>query len=125
MQIPRRVDYGFRAVIYLSVRGRQKYCSITEIATQQEVPKKFLAKIIQDLMRCDLIKSKRGPRGGYTLARSPEKISLSDVIETIVGGHRRQRLGCCNRHSGDSNKQLPSQRETMKQPKAADAIFNS
>jgi Rrf2 family protein len=85
MQIPRRVDYGLRAVVYLSVRGREKCCSITEIAKQQEVPKTFLEKIIQDLMRCGLIKSKRGPCGGYTLARSPEQISFSDVIEAIEG----------------------------------------
>jgi Rrf2 family transcriptional regulator, iron-sulfur cluster assembly transcription factor len=84
MQIPRRVDYGLRAVIYLSVRG-EKCCSITEIAKQQEVPQKFLEKIIQDLMRCGLIKSKRGACGGYTLARSPEQISFYDVIEAIEG----------------------------------------
>src|SRR4029453_4482561 len=85
MQIPRRLDSSLRAVIYLSVRGQEKCCSITEIAKQQEVPKTFLEKIIQDLIRCGLIKSKRGPCGGYTLARSPEKISLSDVIEAIEG----------------------------------------
>jgi Rrf2 family protein len=44
------------------------------------VPKKFLEKIIQDLIRCGLIKSKRGARGGYSIARSPERISFSDVI---------------------------------------------
>jgi Rrf2 family protein len=85
MQIPRRVDYGLRAVIYLSVQDPEKCCSITEIAKQQGVPKKFLEKIIQDLMRCGLIKSKRGACGGYTLARSPEAISFYDVIEAIEG----------------------------------------
>jgi Rrf2 family protein len=86
MQIPRRLDSSLRAVIYLSVRGREKGCSITEIAKQQEVPKKFLEKIIQDLIRCGLIKSKRDPCAGYTLARSPKQISFSDVIEAIEGG---------------------------------------
>ena len=60
MQIPRRVDYGLRAVIYLAIQDPEKCCSITEIAKQQGVPKKFLKKIIQDLLRCGLIKSKRG-----------------------------------------------------------------
>jgi len=85
MQIPRRVDYGLRAVIYLSVQDPERCCSITEIATQQGVPKKFLEKIIQDLIRGGLIKSKRGSCGGYTLARSPEKISFYEVIEAIEG----------------------------------------
>jgi len=84
MQIPRAVDYGLRAVIYLSVRG-EKCCSIKEIAKQQKVPKRFLEKIIQDLMRCGLVKSKRNACGGYTLARSPEQISFYDVIEAIEG----------------------------------------
>ena len=85
MQIPRPVDYGLRAVIYLSVQDPRKCCSITEIAKHHGVPKKFLQKIIQDLIRCGLIKSKRGARGGYSLARSPERISFSDVIAAIEG----------------------------------------
>jgi Rrf2 family protein len=85
MQIPRRVDYGLRAVIYLAAQDRERCCSIAEIATQQGVPRKFLEKIIQDLMHRGLIKSKRGSCGGYTLARSPEAISFYDVIEAIEG----------------------------------------
>ena len=85
MQIPRRVDYGLRAVIYLSGQDPEKCCSMAEIATRQGVPRKFLEKIIQDLIRGGLIKSKRGSCGGYALARSAEEISFSDVIEAIEG----------------------------------------
>jgi len=85
MQIPRRVDYGLRAVIYLSGQDRAKCCSIAEIAQQQGIPRKFLEKIIQDLVRGGLIKSKRGSCGGYALARAPEEISFNDVIEAIDG----------------------------------------
>lgn len=85
MQIPRRVDYGLRAVIYLSIQDPERCCSITEIAKQQGVPKKFLEKIIQDLIRGGLIKSKRGACGGYTLARSPDEISFYEVIEALEG----------------------------------------
>ncbi len=85
MQIPRRVDYGLRAVIYLSGQDPGKCCSIAEIAEQQGVPRKFLEKIIQDLIRGGLIKSKRGACGGYTLARAPEEISFNDVIKAIEG----------------------------------------
>jgi Rrf2 family protein len=85
MQVPRRVDYGLRAVIYLSVQDPERCCSITEIAKQQGVPKKFLEKIIQDLIRSGLIKSKRGACGGYTLARSADEISFYEVIEALEG----------------------------------------
>ena len=99
MQIPRRVDYGLRAMIYLSGQDPEKCCSIAEIARQQGVPRKFLEKIIQDLIRSGLIKSKRGSCGGYALARAPESISFSDVIEAIEGpiavnACMDERLGC-------------------------------
>jgi len=85
MQVPRRVDYGLRAIIYLARQDSEKCCSIAEISTQQSIPKKFLEKIIQDLMRTGLIRSKRGSCGGYALARLPEEISIHDVIEAIEG----------------------------------------
>ena len=85
MQIPRRVDYGLRAVIYLSGQDPERCCSMAEIAERQGVPRKFLEKIIQDLIRAGLIKSKRGSCGGYALARSAEEISFSDVIAAIEG----------------------------------------
>jgi Rrf2 family protein len=85
MQIPRRIDYGLRAVIYLSGQEPEKCCSIAEIARQQGVPKKFLEKIIQDLVRGGLIKSRRGSCGGYTLARAADAISIYDVIAAIEG----------------------------------------
>lgn len=85
MQIPRRVDYGLRAVIYLSGQDPDKCCSIAEIAKQQGMPRKFLEKIIQDLIRGGLIRSKRGSCGGYALARAPEEITFTDVIKAIEG----------------------------------------
>ncbi len=85
MQIPRRVDYGLRAAIYLSRQEPNKSCSIAEIAEQQAVPRKFLEKILQDLVRSGLLKSKRGQNGGYSLAKSPGEISFQDVIEALEG----------------------------------------
>ena len=85
MQIPRRVDYGLRAMIYLATQDPARSCSVGEIASQQTIPRKFLEKIIQDLIRCGLVKSKRGPDGGYSLARLPREISFQNVIEALEG----------------------------------------
>lgn len=85
MQMPRRVDCGLRVVLYLSVQRPEKWCSITQIAKRQGVPKKFLEEIVQDLVRSGLIKSSRGPCRGYTLARTLEQISVCDVIDAIEG----------------------------------------
>jgi Rrf2 family protein len=98
LQVPRRVDYGLRAVIYLSGQDPEKCCSIAEIAKQQGAPRKFLEKIIQDLVRSGLIKSKRGSSGGYQLARAPEAISFCDVIEALEGPIAVN--ACLDLHSG-------------------------
>ena len=85
MQIPRRVDYGLRAAIYLAAQDRERSCSLAEIAERQGVPRKFLEKIIQDLIHGGLVKSKRGPDGGYTLTRAPGEISFQDIVEALEG----------------------------------------
>lgn len=85
MQISRRVDYGLRAVIYLSNQDPQRSCCLAEIAGQQGIPRKFLEKIIQDLIRSGLVRSKRGPDGGYALARSPSEVTFQEVIEALEG----------------------------------------
>src|SRR5438105_15910069 len=85
MQIPRRVDYGLRAVIYLSGQDPDRCCSIAEIAKQQGVPRKFLEKIIQDLIRGGRTKCKRCACGGRMVARSPRAMSFSDSIKAIEG----------------------------------------
>ena len=79
MQIPRKIEYALRAMIHLAdhpdgvARG-------TEIATQEHIPKYYLEKVIRDLMRGGLVRARRGPGGGYHLARPPETISFRDVI---------------------------------------------
>ena len=86
MQVSRKVDYALRAAIYLATQDLKKTCSSTgEIAEIQRIPKKFLEKIIQDLVHSGLVKSKRGPDGGYNLARPAHEISFQDVIEAVEG----------------------------------------
>ena len=85
MQIPRKVDYAIRAAIYLAAQDPEKKCSSGEIAENQGIPRKFLEKIIQNLTRSGLVKSKRGTDGGYSLARPTHEITLRDIIEAIEG----------------------------------------
>jgi Rrf2 family protein len=85
MQISRKADYALRAVIYLSSQDPERSCSAGEIAAHERVPQKFLEKIIRDLIRSGLVKSKRGCDGGYSLARSPHQISFRDVMEAVEG----------------------------------------
>lgn len=84
MEITRETDYAIRCVLYLA--GKQDVVTmVDEIAKEMSVPKSFLAKILQKLVRAKVARSFRGVKGGFQLARNPEDISLLTVIETIQG----------------------------------------
>lgn len=89
MQITRQADYALRAMLYLarlkSEEGENKRAATSKIAESQEIPSSFLAKIISQLSIAGLIHTSRGARGGVSLARKPEEISLLDVVEAIDG----------------------------------------
>lgn len=85
MQISRKVDYALRAIIYLCAQKDGQPVSVKQIASNRRIPRKFLEKIIQDLIRSGLVKSHRGAHGGYTLARTPADVSFRDVIEAVEG----------------------------------------
>ena len=86
MQVSRKVDYALRAVIHLADDEHQgRACSVAEIADRERIPKQFLEKIIRDLIRTGLVRSQRGPHGGYVLARPAEAVTFRDVIEAVEG----------------------------------------
>lgn len=85
MQVSRKVDYALRAIIYLSQQRDARPVPVKEIASHRRIPRKFLEKIIQDLIRAELVRSHRGAHGGYTLARTPDQVSFRDVIEAVEG----------------------------------------
>lgn len=85
MQISRKADYALRAALYLAAQDPGRSCSASEIAGRQNVPQRFLEKIIRDLMRRGLVHSKRGWDGGYALARPPQEITFREVIEAVEG----------------------------------------
>lgn len=85
MQITRQADYAVRAVHYLAKLGEDKRAATSQIAQQQHIPPSFLAKIVSQLSVAGLLQTSRGARGGVSLARDPEKISLLEVVEAIDG----------------------------------------
>ncbi len=85
MQISRRVDYALRAAIYLANQAPGVAVSVTEISDKADIPRKFLEKIIQDMIHAGLVISRRGSHGGYLLNRSPREISFQDVMESVEG----------------------------------------
>ena len=88
MQFTRAEEYGIMGVMYLAEQDRSRVVPLSEIADAQEVPEKFLAKIFQNLTKSGLVRSHRGVKGGFTLGKTPDGISMREVVETIQGPYQ-------------------------------------
>ena len=84
MLVTRETDYAVRCVLYLA-REKDLVANVTEIAQAMHIPKTFLAKILQRLIRSGIVGSLRGMHGGFKLAKKPADISLLDILEAIQG----------------------------------------
>jgi len=85
MRLTRAGEYAVRCVLYLAKKGDGKLVSRQEIAEKCDVPSHFLAKIAQQLAKAGIIEILQGAKGGYRLLRRPDKVTLLDVIEAIIG----------------------------------------
>lgn len=85
MQITRQADYALRAMLFLARLEPNQRAATNQIADSQKIPPSFLAKIISQLSIAGLIHTSRGARGGVSLARPSEEISVLEVVEAIDG----------------------------------------
>lgn len=87
MKLSVRGEYALRALLVLGLDYIEddSVVRIQEISDRQNIPKRFLEQILNDLKSAGLLESKRGIAGGYRLKRPPEKISLAEVIRHIEG----------------------------------------
>lgn len=86
MKVSARCDYACKALLELALHWPNKGpVRIHHISERQGIPVKYLVQILIQLKRMGLIESVRGRQGGYTLAASPEKISLGEVMRQIGG----------------------------------------
>lgn len=85
MQITKQADYAIRTIHYLSYLEPNTRAATRQIAAEKSIPPSFLAKIISQLSIGGLIHTSRGAKGGVMLARTPEDITVLDVVEAIDG----------------------------------------
>jgi Rrf2 family transcriptional regulator, iron-sulfur cluster assembly transcription factor len=85
MKLSTKTRYGVRAVFDIAYHNSGRPTQARDIARRQEVPLRYLEQIFQELRRAHLVAAKRGPRGGYYLARAPEAITLGDVVRAVQG----------------------------------------
>ncbi len=85
MKITQEVDYALRVILFLSNLGLGRKIEAKSISQQENIPLRFLLKLLRKLTHANIIKSFRGVNGGYALDQMPENINLKQVIEAIDG----------------------------------------
>jgi Rrf2 family protein len=83
--LSKKTQYAFRALAHLALNYGKDPVRISSIAMQEKIPLKFLENILVELKNADLLESKKGKGGGYSLKISPKKINLATVIRVING----------------------------------------
>ena len=85
LRFTKRADYGLMAINYIVMHGEDAAVSAKRIADEFGIPHELLAKILQRLAKRGFITSHNGPKGGYVLARSPEQVTVGQVIRALEG----------------------------------------
>lgn len=83
--ISKKTKYGLKALIFLAQQPRNEPVLISELAMQEEIPKKFLEQILLDLKNHGILQSKKGKGGGYALSKPPSQIIMGQVIRILNG----------------------------------------
>ena len=81
----RSSEYAIRAFVHLAQTPDGKYAMVKTIAEQEDIPPHFLAKILQQLVRKGLLRSSKGPTGGFALRAAAHEIRLLDIVEALDG----------------------------------------
>ena len=98
MRLPSRTDYAIRASIELAANATEHPLTVAAIAKSQRIPVRYLGAIMTQLRKAGIVVARRGPDGGYELARTANKVMLADVIRAVdgalteVGGARPENL---------------------------------
>jgi len=85
MKLSTKIRYGSRAMLELASHYGEGAIELREIARKENISAKYLEQVIIPLRTSGLVKSVRGSKGGYSLAKPPSEISLKDVIEVLEG----------------------------------------
>jgi len=94
MHVTAKADYAVRAVVELADSTQDSPRKVDEVARAQSIPVSFLENILTQLRSAGVVRSQRGPEGGYWLARPAEEVTLADIIRAVEGplvGVRGQR----------------------------------
>lgn len=85
MKITRAGDYALKVMAYIASQGKDKVFMRNELSTICKIPDSFLGKILQSLAKNELLVSERGKKGGFRFVKSPEDVTIYDIITAVEG----------------------------------------
>ncbi len=85
MKLSTRTRYGVISILDLALNQESEPVSLKEIATRQQLPYKYLERMLTTLRTAGFVRSIRGSQGGYTLAKPPDQITLREVFDVLEG----------------------------------------
>jgi Rrf2 family protein len=94
MELSSRVRYALLALLELASSYEQgNFLQIDQIAATHRIPERYLAQLLMALRRCGLVRSQRGAKGGYALAKEPEQITIREVVVCLEGVKSLEPIG--------------------------------
>ena len=85
MKIGKSTEYALLAAVHIAENYKEGLVMSQQISKEYKIPLEYLLKILQQLVKASILRSKRGPGGGFVLANNASKISLLEVIEAVEG----------------------------------------
>lgn len=87
MKLATKVRYGTRILLDLAMHQSMELVQMSDISARQNISLKYLEQLIRPFKAAGFVSSKRGPKGGHSLAKKPEQISLAEIIRLFQGEH--------------------------------------
>ena len=81
--LPRTAEYALRAVMWLAGKPDHRHAA-DALAVRTKIPRRYLHKVLQQLVQADLVESQSGPGGGYSLAVPPDRLTILAVVNAVV-----------------------------------------
>ena len=85
LSVSTRIRYGLRALVRLAQADRREFIPLVHISEQEQISRKYLENIFNLLKHGEIVKGTRGPDGGYQLSKSPDDITVLDIVNALEG----------------------------------------
>lgn len=85
LRLTRKLMFAIEAVVDIAYNSGEHPVQSKDIAERQGIPRRYLEQVLQQLVRADILRGVRGPRGGYRLARERRRIPLGEIVRIVAG----------------------------------------